>query len=139
MRAAEFWLNILVYYMFFGLLYLIFNSRRVSATMGSILWCIIGIANYYVLSFKGAPIVPSDIMSARTAANVAENYTYSIQPVFVWNVLFLLLYLAIMWRCPVPKKIGLEKAGNYAYCYRPARFSARTFCRRTKNIKELWH
>ena len=73
MRAAEFWLNILVYYMFFGLLYLIFNSRRVSVTIGSILWCIIGIANYYVLSFKGAPIVPSDIMSARTAANVAEN------------------------------------------------------------------
>ena len=109
MRAAEFWLNILVYYMFFGLLYLIFNSRRVSVTIGSILWCIIGIANYYVLSFKGAPIVPSDIMSARTAANVAENYTYSIQPVFVWNVLFLLLYLAIMWRCPVPKKMGWKK------------------------------
>ena len=109
MRQAEFWLNILVYYLFFGLLYLIFNSRKVSVTVGSILWCIIGIANYYVLSFKGAPIVPSDIMSAQTAANVAENYTYSIQPIFVWNVLFLLLYLAVLWRCPSSKKLTWKK------------------------------
>lgn len=108
-RQAEFWLNILVYYLFFGLLYLIFNSRKVSITVGSILWCIIGIANYYVLSFKGAPIVPSDIMSAQTAANVAENYTYSIQPIFVWNVLFLLLYLAVLWRCPSSKKLTWKK------------------------------
>ena len=102
-------MNILVYYLFFGLLYLIFNSRKVSVTVGSILWCIIGIANYYVLSFKGAPIVPSDIMSAQTAANVAENYTYSIQPIFVWNVLFLLLYLAVLWRCPSSKKLTWKK------------------------------
>ncbi|MCI6859062.1 MAG: sulfatase-like hydrolase/transferase [Eubacterium sp.] len=109
MRPAEFVFNILLYYMFFGLLYLIFNSRKAAVTIGTIFWCIVGIANYYVLSFKGSPIVPSDIMSTQTAANVAANYTYTIQPVFVWNVLLLLLVLAVSWRCPSPKKMGWKK------------------------------
>ncbi len=110
MRPAEFWLNILLYYMFFGLLYLLFYFRKVSVTVGTVFWTVVGIANYYVLNFKGSPIVPSDIMSAQTAANVAENYTYNIQPVFVWNVLFLLLYLAVLWCCPSPKRMGWKKS-----------------------------
>lgn len=111
MRPAEFAFNFLLYYLLFGLLYLLFNSRKFAVTLGSVFWCVVGIANYFVLSYKGSPIVPSDLMSARTAANVAGNYTYSIQPVFVWNVLFLLLYLFVLWRCPVPKKMSWKKRG----------------------------
>ena len=106
---AECWLNILVYYLFFGILYLIFVSRRAAITIGMVFWYAVGLANYYVLSFKGSPIVPSDIMSASTAASVAGNYTYTIQPVFVWNALFLLLYLAVFWRCPIKKRTGWKK------------------------------
>ncbi|MCD8020573.1 MAG: sulfatase-like hydrolase/transferase [Clostridiales bacterium] len=108
-NQAEFALNVLVYYLFFGILYLIFVSRRAAVTIGTVFWYVVGLANYYVLSFKGSPIVPSDIMSATTAASVAENYTYTIQPVFVWNALFLLLYLAVFWRCPIRKKTGWKK------------------------------
>lgn len=108
-NAAEFWLNVLVYYLFFGILYLIFVSRKAAVTIGTIFFYVVGLANYYVLNFKGAPIVPPDIMSASTAAGVAENYTYSIQPIFVWNALFLLLYLAVLWRCPMRKKTGWKK------------------------------
>ena len=107
--AAEFWLNILVYYLFFGLLYLILVSRRAAIITGTVFWYIVGLANYYVLSFKGAPIVPSDLMSASTGFSVAQNYTYTIQPVFIWNALFLLLYLAVFWRCPIEKRTGWKK------------------------------
>ena len=107
--TAEFWLNILVYYLFFGILYLLLVSRKAAVTVGTIFWYIVGLANYYVLSFKGAPIVPSDIMSASTGFSVAQNYTYTIQPVFVWNALFLLLYLAVLLRCPIKRKTGWKK------------------------------
>ncbi len=109
LRPQELLLNILVYYIFFGICYLVFVSRRAAAGIGMVFWYVIGIVNYFVLNFKGAPIVPSDIMSAGTAANVAGNYTYSVQPVFVWNGLFLLLYFALMYRFPVRKKTGWKK------------------------------
>ena len=32
------------------------------------------------------------------------NYTYDIQPVFVWNGLLMLCYFAVLFRCPVKKK-----------------------------------
>lgn len=109
LNPAEFWLNVLVYYLFFGILYLIFVSRKATVTIGMIFFYVVGLANYYVLNFKGSPIVPSDLMSASTAAGVAGNYTYSIQPVFVWNALLLLFYLAVLWRCPMKKKTGWKK------------------------------
>lgn len=106
MRPGEFLLNIVLYYIFFGLFYLILYSRRLAVTVGMVAWILVGIANYYVLNFKGAPIVPSDFMSAETGFSVAANYTYAIQPVFVWNILFAMLYLAILYRCPVKKHDG---------------------------------
>ncbi|MDO4976634.1 MAG: LTA synthase family protein, partial [Eubacteriales bacterium] len=57
-------------------------------------------------SFKGAPIVPSDFHSAGTGFSVAANYTYAVQPVFVWNGLFLLLYVVVLFRLPVAKHAG---------------------------------
>ena len=108
-NLAEASLNVLLYYMFFGLLYLIFISRRAAVIIGMAFWYAVGLANYFVLSFKGAPIVPSDLMSASTAASVAGNYTYNIQPVFVWNALLTLLYFAVFFRCPIEKKTGWKK------------------------------
>ena len=105
-RPAEFALNILLYYMFFGLLYLVFYSRRFAVTLGIAVWYFIGLANYFVLIFKGAPIVPSDMMSASTGFSVAANYNYTIQPVFIWNAIFALLYCFVIWRCPARKHLG---------------------------------
>ncbi len=105
-RPAEFALNLLLYYMFFGLLYLLFYSRRLAVTLGIVIWYIIGLGNYFVLTFKGAPIVPSDMMSASTGFSVAANYNYSVQPVFIWNAIFALLYCFILWRCPAKKHMG---------------------------------
>lgn len=109
MNTAEALFNVLLYYMFFGLMYLIFVSKKAALLVGMIFWYAVGLGNYYVLSFKGAPIVPSDLMSATTAASVAGNYTYTLQPVFVWNALLVLLYLAVVFRCPAGKKTGWKK------------------------------
>ncbi len=99
-------MNVIVYYMFYGLLYLLCVSRRLTVILGMVIWYLIGVANYFVLAFKGAPIVPSDMMSAATGFSVAGNYTYTIQPVFVWNLLFILLYGVLFFRFCITKKTG---------------------------------
>ncbi len=106
MRPGEFCFNVLLYYMFFGILFLVLYSRRAAVITGMGFWFFLGIANYYVLNFKGDPIVPSDLMSASTAFSVSGNYSYEIQPVFVWNGLLILLYLALLLNCARPGKIS---------------------------------
>ena len=114
MRQAEFWLNILVYYLFFGLLYLIFNSRKVSVTVGSILWCIIGIANYYVLSFKGAPIVPSDGSERGGKLHIQHTANFCMECFIPAIVSGCIMALSVF------KEADLEKA----YCYAGSNWSA---------------
>ena len=106
MRTGEALLNLLLYAMFYGLLWAIFGSKKFSLTIGMVLWYVIGLGNYFVLSFKGSPIVPSDLMSATTAASVAGNYTYKMQPGFIWNGLYILVYLAVFMRCAAKTRSG---------------------------------
>ncbi len=70
--------NCVFYYLFYLLLACMFGSFRVGYTIASIIMCLIGIANYFVIQFRGSPIVPWDLFSIRTAASVAGGYTYSI-------------------------------------------------------------
>lgn len=49
------------------------------ALMLQTLFCAIyGLAGYFVLEFRGAPIQPWDILSLDTAASVADNYEYKL-------------------------------------------------------------
>lgn len=45
----------------------------------SIFAMIVGVLNYYVISFRGAPVQPWDIMSAKVAASVAADYDYHME------------------------------------------------------------
>lgn len=40
---------------------------------------VVGLANYYVISFRSAPIMPWDIYSLGTALSVANNFKYTIE------------------------------------------------------------
>lgn len=55
-----------------------------------VLGMVCSLANYYVLSFRGSPIVPWDILSLGTAASVAGGYSYELP---MRQVLLLLLML----------------------------------------------
>lgn len=94
-------LNIL-FYQFMGLLmFVIFGWLRVALMLQSGLFMLVGIANYYVLSFRSAPIMPWDIYSLGTAASVADNFNYSLE----WDtVLISLIFLALLFlesRCKI--------------------------------------
>lgn len=88
--------NIILYYCVFGFLYFIFGNKKITAVVYLVLAYLVGAANYFVLSFRGSPILPSDIASIGTAKNVASNYTYTITTAFISNLIILLYICTII-------------------------------------------
>lgn len=88
--------NIILYYCVFGVLYFIFGNKKITAVVYLVLAYLVGAANYFVLSFRGSPILPSDIASIGTAKNVASNYTYTITTAFISNLIILLYICTII-------------------------------------------
>lgn len=88
-------LNIVFFELVMALLLFLFGRLRTALRCETILFAVIGLANYYVLEFRSAPIMPWDIFSLTTAASVANNYKYTIEKgTILVLVLFVLLFLA---------------------------------------------
>lgn len=70
-------LNLAWYYLLELVFYFVRRRRRVAAAKWSfgISWGI-GMANHYLISFRGRTLFPGDFLTLRTAANVAGNYDY---------------------------------------------------------------
>ena len=49
-----------------------------------------GAANYFVMDFRGNPILPWDIHSISTALSVSDNYTYTFHYRFIISTIFLI-------------------------------------------------
>lgn len=78
-------LNIVLFELIMALLLFLFGKLKTALRCQTILFMIIGLANYYVLEFRSAPIMPWDILSIGTAASVANNFKYTLskETVFV--------------------------------------------------------
>lgn len=62
----------------FAIVYFL-GQRSKTAMIAFLLACFAsGVANYFVSSFKGQPVLPSDIMALKTAAAVSGGYIYAI-------------------------------------------------------------
>ena len=61
-------------------LYLVGLRRGALPALGSLALGALGIAQGFMLTFKGTAILPSDLMSLGTAAAVAGGYTYDVTP-----------------------------------------------------------
>lgn len=74
------------------------NVGAALVSMDIILY-ILGLVNVFVLRFRGTPFLPSDIMGARTAGEVADHYSFTFSPSqyvsFVAFVIWIMLLLKI--------------------------------------------
>ena len=70
-------LNLAWYYLLELVFYFVRRRRRAAAAKWAfgIAWGI-GMANHYLISFRGRTLFPGDFLTLRTAANVAGNYDY---------------------------------------------------------------
>ncbi len=84
-------LNLLFLYILYGLMTFLCGSVKIGFLPATLIPMIFGLANYFVVSFRGTPIVPWDFYSVRTAVSVADSYSFTLAWkgcfsvfVFVW-------------------------------------------------------
>ncbi|WP_180326713.1 LTA synthase family protein [Raoultibacter phocaeensis] len=70
--------NLCVIAVLFAIVYFAFQQTKASAVAFLALCFIAGTANYFVIAFKGQPVLPADIFALSTAAAVGGGYTYVI-------------------------------------------------------------
>ena len=72
--------NYLCYLMVFAAIYALSRRVWVTALTGGLIFLVFGIANYFVVQFRGQPILPWDIQGFGTALTVSGGYTYEPTP-----------------------------------------------------------
>lgn len=106
---------------FFFLLSLFLLIRRFHPTFVlflSVNW-IYGLANHYVLEFKGCPPLFSDLLASQTAITVMGNYSYALDDaVVIGTFLFLytwifLLYFPLSQKNVAPKNASEENSTSF--------------------------
>lgn len=87
-------LNLLFFYLLYGVLLFLCGSVRWGGAIATLIPMVFGLVNYFVVSFRGSPIVPWDLLSIGTAVSVADNYSFELSWkvlnsifVFVWLIL----------------------------------------------------
>lgn len=117
-------LNLVWYYMIAGAVYLLAGRLVLSAGISAGLFVLIGLMNRYVIRFRGRTIFPGDLLTLRTAANVAGNYDYWPDEVQLRCLLALALFCLLLWKLPATRDGGFPGCG---WCY-PLRRPARSIC-----------
>ena len=88
-------LNIFLFELLMLLFFMLFGSLKVSLRLQSAFFMLIGLANYYVLEFRSAPIMPWDIYSFGTAMSVAGNFEYTLEKRAIFVIIGFVLLLII--------------------------------------------
>lgn len=101
--------NIFIYTMIMLFAYIIFNSIRGAVIFTNVSMFLYAAANYYVYTFRGSPILATDIASFRTAANVAANYSYTPPVRMLLLGLGVTAYCIIISRLKVKQGLELKK------------------------------
>ncbi len=90
-------LNIWLFELLMLLFLFLFGSLRASLRLQTTFFMVAGLANYYVLEFRSAPIMPWDIYSVGTAASVADNFKYTIEKNTILVLLGFIAVFAATW------------------------------------------
>lgn len=70
-------------------LFFICNYHGVVPSVAAVAVTILGIAEYFVLTFKNMPIQPGDLSALSTAAAVSAGYTYALTPYCLLSLSFM--------------------------------------------------
>ena len=108
-------LNIFFFEMVMLLIFFIFGSLKISLLCETVFFMIIGLANYYVIKFRAAPIMPWDIYSIKTAASVANNYKYTIEKETIFTLIgfIILIVLESRVKFKLKKKLCIRCLGAF--------------------------
>lgn len=90
--------NYLCYLMIFALAYVLCRRVWLTALIGGGACLLFGIANYFVIQFRGQPILPWDISAAATALEVSGGYQYRLTREMVLSLAMLVFAVLLCFR-----------------------------------------
>ncbi len=101
-------LNLVFYYLLYGLILVISKRCFISLGLGSLLVMVIGLVDYYVIQFRSVPLYPWDILSVKTAMSVSDNYSYSMDKdtMMIVAAFIVLIAAGLLTRWKLPVKDG---------------------------------
>ena len=102
-------LNLLVYATVLFFFYMLTNRTRWAAILTVLCTSGLGLANYYVTTYRGTSLMPVDFATIGTAANVATEYQYGVNSAILWNGVLILAFIFINVRLKCAKGFELKK------------------------------
>ena len=114
--SMKYWVcNIIVLYTIYKLLYLLINRLWISTLLADIILYAFAVGNYYTNEFRGVMILPWDLFSLNTAADVASGYEYHFFAAqFIW--LFVITIVTYAIYLLFPKSLTGKNRITYAVC-----------------------
>lgn len=124
MKVPIQFLNIYLFELLMVLFLFLFGRLKWSLRLQSIFFMVVGLANYYVLSFRSAPIMPWDLFSIGTALSVADNFKYTLEKKTIFVLLGFVVLIILegipnlrlkaedKWKKPM---IGVRIAGVFIF------------------------
>jgi hypothetical protein len=112
-------INLCIVALLFALFFFAGQQSKTSAIVFMICCFLIGIANYFVVVFKGQPVVPADLFALNTAASVSGGYTYAITDnvVIAFLVLcFTCLLISFLPKAKLNRRAGLANSSVALCC-----------------------
>ncbi len=112
MRVGIQILNIAFFELVAVILFFATKSVRIAIRVEAVVALLIGLIDYFVVQFRSNPVMPWDIFSIKTAAVVADNYEYSLEPRALICTVIMILIFAGTWFIPkwdkllTPLRIG---------------------------------
>lgn len=88
-------LNIVIFEAIALFLWMLTGSRKWAFRIEGAAALVLGLADYYVIKFRGTPILPWDIYSIKTAASVSADYSYVPEAATVVSVLAFVILLLL--------------------------------------------
>ena len=100
-------LNCLILIILYNIAYICMGGKSIAILLCNIVLVVYGIANYYVVRFRGKPILPTDIYAISTALYVSSGYAFSISKGIIFSIISAigLWIIYLKNRCLCKKKL----------------------------------
>lgn len=102
--AKYIFLNILLYYSLYFIIYALFNFSKISLLICNTIFYILSIINHCMIIYRGRGLFPNDIKVAKTATTIMKNFSLEITPQIIIITYIFILWTIILIRVPFKKQ-----------------------------------
>lgn len=98
--------NVVLLLLIIWILYLLIRRVQIAVGIGMTVLSGFGIANYFVVQFRGSPIVPGDFFVINTAISVMDNYQFFVTKEIIFSAIMLVLWIG--WLCFFSREMHID-------------------------------